>query len=73
VLAVGCEAATPTWLEGTTTVTGASGSSPLAVAIAPRSAAAASRPYRVHSTRRAMREIVRRGCDGYDDPRPRVL
>ena len=39
---------TPTWLDGTTTVTGVSGSDPLRRAISARSAAAASVPYRTH-------------------------
>ena len=37
---------TPTWLDGTTTVTGASGSAPLIREISTRSAVAASVPYR---------------------------
>ena len=47
--------ATPTWLDGTTTVTGARGSPPLASATASWSASAAGGPYSVHTTRRAMR------------------
>ncbi|WP_421118528.1 hypothetical protein ACE2AJ_14245 [Aquihabitans daechungensis] len=39
---------TPTWFDGTTTVTGASGSSALMREISTRSAAAASVPYRTH-------------------------
>ena len=46
--------ATPTWLEGTTTVTGASGSAPLAATISARSASAASLPYRTHRVSTAM-------------------
>ena len=46
--------ATPTWLLGTTTVTGASGSPALACATASRRARAASRPYELQTTRDAM-------------------
>src|SRR5438034_232798 len=46
--------ATPTWFAGTTTVTGASASSPFVRAISARSASAASRPYPTHSTRIVM-------------------
>jgi hypothetical protein len=49
-------APTPTWLEGTTTVTGARGSPALAAAMEARSACAASPPYRTHWTDNPMAE-----------------
>ena len=53
--------ATPTWFDGTTTVTGASGSPALAAATASWSARAASRPYPVHTMRKAMSQEGRHG------------
>ncbi len=54
--------ATPTWFDGTTTVTGVSGSSPLMAAIVVRRASAAARPYGTQSTWMVTRVMVRRGC-----------
>ena len=50
--------ATPTWFDGTTTVTGASGSVALAATMWVRKASTAARPYGTHSTRRPITSIV---------------
>ena len=51
--------ATPTWFDGTTTVTGASGSVALAATMCVRKPSTAARPYGTHSTRRPITSIVR--------------
>ena len=53
--------ATPTWFEGTTTVTGASGSPALELVMARWSASAAGRPYATHSTCSDMASEVTQG------------
>ena len=54
---------TPTWLDGTMTVTGRNGSSLLAALISARNASAAALPYRAHLARIPTEAIVRRGYD----------